>query len=184
MTTAERAVRSPALYQQLADTLARRIDRGEFATGQVLPSETVLMGQNGLSRPTVRSAIAELRKRGLVETRQGYGTFVSPTPSAADERFSPQDSPAGSADLGATAAAAVHRLRKAITEDGPEPTLRTRAIRPVAEAFADLLECAAASQECGEPRFRMLAADIRHATDAAYGACGREGPALPGRTTG
>ncbi|MFF3410462.1 GntR family transcriptional regulator [Streptomyces sp. NPDC002742] len=64
------------MYKQLADRLAEAIAGGEYQPGSMLPSETQLMERYGVSRPTVRSAIAELRSMGLVESQHGKGSFV------------------------------------------------------------------------------------------------------------
>ncbi|MFC9842203.1 GntR family transcriptional regulator [Streptomyces sp. NPDC060223] len=69
-------VRPDAMYRQLAGRLAEAITAGEYSPGSVLPSETQLMKRYGVSRPTVRAAVAELRAMGLTESRHGQGTFV------------------------------------------------------------------------------------------------------------
>ncbi|WP_405948339.1 GntR family transcriptional regulator [Streptomyces prunicolor] len=69
-------VRPSPMYKQLADRLAEAIAEGEYEPGSVLPSETQLMERYSVSRPTVRSAIAELRSMGLVESQHGKGSFV------------------------------------------------------------------------------------------------------------
>lgn len=66
------------LYEQLADDIAGQIERGELAAGQLLPSEPYLMGTHGISRGTVRAAMALLRERGLIVTQAGKGSFVKP----------------------------------------------------------------------------------------------------------
>lgn len=48
------------------------------AGGEALPSERELCEQLGVSRPTLRSAIDELARAGLVVRQQGRGTFTSP----------------------------------------------------------------------------------------------------------
>lgn len=63
-------------YVRLADLIADQIERGTLAPGQVVPSEPYLMGEHGVSRGTVRSAMRLLRERGLVVTVPGKGTFV------------------------------------------------------------------------------------------------------------
>lgn len=65
------------LYYQLQLWLRDRIEAGELAPGQPVPSEADLMAEVGLSRVTVRRAIAELEHEGLVVSRQGIGTFVA-----------------------------------------------------------------------------------------------------------
>lgn len=60
------------VFQQFRDTIAR----GEWSVGQKIPSETELATQLGVSRASVRSALQRLASLGLVESRQGEGTFV------------------------------------------------------------------------------------------------------------
>ena len=67
----------PPLYQQLQALLCDRIDSGVYEPGGTLPSESELIREHSLSRITVRRAIAELQREGLVVTRQGAGTFVA-----------------------------------------------------------------------------------------------------------
>jgi GntR family transcriptional regulator len=64
------------LYVQLADILRDDIQSGRLAVGELVPSETYLQQQHGLSRVTVRKAMALLREQGLVYTIQARGTFV------------------------------------------------------------------------------------------------------------
>ena len=64
------------LYQQIADNLKSRIEQGEFVSGQCLPSEARLCEHYGVSRPTIRSAIAELVEQKILVTYQGKGAFV------------------------------------------------------------------------------------------------------------
>ncbi|WP_432096310.1 GntR family transcriptional regulator [Streptomyces sp. bgisy100] len=76
------------MYMQVADRLAKEITSGAYAPGSLLPSETELIKRFGVSRPTVRAAIAELRSMGLVESHHGKGTMVrsTNTPTAALSR--------------------------------------------------------------------------------------------------
>ncbi|MFF5537896.1 GntR family transcriptional regulator [Streptomyces cinerochromogenes] len=68
--------RPGALYQQVAAAIREAILTGEFAPNSLLPSEAQLMGRYGVSRPTVRNAIAALRAEGLIDVRHGKGSFV------------------------------------------------------------------------------------------------------------
>jgi GntR family transcriptional regulator len=63
-------------YQQIAGSLRRRIEAGEFTAG-LLPSEADLVQHYEASRVTVRRALEILREEGIVEARQGSGWFVS-----------------------------------------------------------------------------------------------------------
>lgn len=64
------------VYLQLANILRRRIESGEYAPGQRIPSEPDLEAESGLARGTIQKAIAALRADGLVITVRGKGSFV------------------------------------------------------------------------------------------------------------
>lgn len=67
------------LYMQLAHNLAQRIRvQGAHAVGKVLPSEAECAQRFGVSRPTVRQAMAHLLSQGLIRRAKGRGTFVAP----------------------------------------------------------------------------------------------------------
>jgi len=63
-------------YQRLAARLRRRIESGEWGPGRQIPTETELEEESGFSRNTVRGAVQQLVHEGLLEKRQGEGTFV------------------------------------------------------------------------------------------------------------
>jgi len=71
----DKALPTPA-YLQLFRALERAIEDGSLSAGQALPSERELAQRLALSRMTVRRAFEELERRGLVEQRQGSGTYV------------------------------------------------------------------------------------------------------------
>lgn len=64
------------LYRQIADALEGRIRQGGLEEGQQLPSEARLGEGFGVSRITVRQALAELEQKGLVERVPGKGTYA------------------------------------------------------------------------------------------------------------
>ena len=64
-------------YAQLADLLRQRIARGVWGSGQKLPSNEELMREFDVARVTIRQAVDLLARDGLVEARQGRGTFVT-----------------------------------------------------------------------------------------------------------
>lgn len=68
---------SVALYEQVANLLAAEIASGRRRAFDRLPSEQECMKMLGVSRVTVRQAIGLLEKRGVVEVRQGKGTYVA-----------------------------------------------------------------------------------------------------------
>jgi GntR family transcriptional regulator len=66
------------LYRQLADILREMITSGQLEPRSLLPSESHLQQEHGVSRGTVRTAMGILRDEGLVVTISGRGTFVAP----------------------------------------------------------------------------------------------------------
>ncbi|MDI7274884.1 MAG: GntR family transcriptional regulator [Anaerolineae bacterium] len=65
------------LYYQLMQELRHRIEGGQWAPGDRIPSERELSETYGISRMTVRQALAELVDTGLLRRDQGRGTFVA-----------------------------------------------------------------------------------------------------------
>ncbi|MFF4537942.1 GntR family transcriptional regulator [Streptomyces aureus] len=63
-------------YRQIAEYLRESILNGTYPAGQPLPSEETLAKQFGVTRPTVRQGLTELRASGLVEVIMGRGTFA------------------------------------------------------------------------------------------------------------
>lgn len=72
--------RSPgtALHRQLYIVLRDQIMRGTYAPGTAIPTETDLENLFGVSRITVRRAVADLEAHGLVRKVPSKGTFVQP----------------------------------------------------------------------------------------------------------
>ena len=65
------------LYHQLAEQLTAAVTDGTLSPGDAFENEVALAARLGLSRPTVRRAIAELVGRGLLVRRRGIGTTVA-----------------------------------------------------------------------------------------------------------
>lgn len=65
------------LYERVRQAIASSIGDGTYAPGDRLPSEARLAEELGVNRLTVRRAIEELARAGVVESRQGSGTYVS-----------------------------------------------------------------------------------------------------------
>ncbi|MFD6224466.1 FadR/GntR family transcriptional regulator [Nocardia asteroides] len=70
-------VRRQPLAAQAAELLLSRIRAGEWPLGHRLPGETLLAAQLGVGRSTVREAIRELAGKGVLDSRQGAGVFVT-----------------------------------------------------------------------------------------------------------
>lgn len=69
------------LHRQLFLVLYDEIIRGAVDPGDALPTEQSLCEQFGVSRITVRRALADLADEGLIERRHGVGSFVLESPS-------------------------------------------------------------------------------------------------------
>ncbi|NSX56153.1 GntR family transcriptional regulator [Parasulfitobacter algicola] len=65
------------LYRKIADDLIERIVSGALPPGFMLPSETEIGEEYGASQGTARKALSELEQRGILERKQGRGTFVA-----------------------------------------------------------------------------------------------------------
>jgi GntR family transcriptional regulator len=72
----DRALPVP-FYFQLAQLLEDEIVTGRWEPGTRVPSEAELGSSYGLSRTTIRQALARLEQEGLVRRQKGHGTFVS-----------------------------------------------------------------------------------------------------------
>lgn len=65
------------LYTQIKELLVRRLAAGEWRPGEVLPSETALAVEYGVSQGTLRKALTAMEQERLVIRRQGKGTFAA-----------------------------------------------------------------------------------------------------------
>jgi len=66
------------LHIQVKEVLKDRIVRRTLKPGDLVPGDLQLCGQFAVSRTTVRQALAELAREGLVVRQRGRGTFVAP----------------------------------------------------------------------------------------------------------
>jgi GntR family transcriptional regulator len=66
-----------AVYEQIAEALQEQIEAGALKPGQKLPTEPELMAAHGVSRSTVRAALALLKQEGILTGRRAKGTFVA-----------------------------------------------------------------------------------------------------------
>jgi DNA-binding FadR family transcriptional regulator len=65
-----------SLVDQALDQLRQRITEGVWAVGERLPTEPELSAELGISRNTVREAMRVLAFSGLIEIRQGDGSYL------------------------------------------------------------------------------------------------------------
>lgn len=69
-----------AVWQQLRADILSRIESGSLAPGDALPPEATLAEAYRVSRLTVRRALADLARIGMVRTEHGVGSFVATQP--------------------------------------------------------------------------------------------------------
>jgi DNA-binding FadR family transcriptional regulator len=82
---------TPNLRSGLVDTLIAQIESGDLKPGQRLPTEQAIMTATGVSRTVVREALASLRAKGLITTRQGLGAFIADDPNPRSFSIVPND---------------------------------------------------------------------------------------------
>ncbi|GAA1430020.1 FadR/GntR family transcriptional regulator [Streptomyces thermospinosisporus] len=104
--------RRSALSEQVIAALRSQITSGEWPVGSRIPTEPELVEQLGVARNTVREAVRALAHNGLLDIRQGSGTYVVATSELAGvmhRRFADAD-PRHIAELRSTLESAGARL--------------------------------------------------------------------------
>jgi DNA-binding FadR family transcriptional regulator len=85
--------RGQTLAEVAFDAMHKRIGDGTWSPRMRLPTEADLARQFNMSRPVIRQALSRLREMGLIQSRQGSGSFVCDppaiTPPAAQVQFPP-----------------------------------------------------------------------------------------------
>lgn len=77
MAREEFAVSRVNLYEQVADQLEEWMISGSFAEETKLPSEQALADEFSVSRNVIREALKLLKERGLVDLRNGTGSYIT-----------------------------------------------------------------------------------------------------------
>lgn len=67
------------LYHQLKKILSEKILNGEWGPETQIPTEEQLVSEYEVSRSTVRSAVLDLMRSGVLYRKRGRGTFVAPS---------------------------------------------------------------------------------------------------------
>jgi DNA-binding LacI/PurR family transcriptional regulator len=73
--------------QTIYRDLANRIARGDLCGKTTLPTEEALAKQYGCSRPTLRKAVRELKRTGMVNSVRGSGVYIAAPQSDRDNLF-------------------------------------------------------------------------------------------------
>jgi len=69
-------VRTKKVYMHIVEQIQDLIKEGKLKPGDKLPSEHILAGEFGASRPSVREALTALEILGVTESRGGKGNFI------------------------------------------------------------------------------------------------------------
>ncbi|MET9623521.1 MULTISPECIES: FCD domain-containing protein [unclassified Streptomyces] len=104
--------RRSGLSDQVISELRNQITSGEWPVGSRIPTEPELVEQLGVARNTVREAVRALAHNGLLDIRQGSGTYVLATSELAGvmhRRFAHSD-PRHVAELRSTLESSAARL--------------------------------------------------------------------------
>jgi Transcriptional regulators len=64
-------------YYRIYRLLRQAIEEQQFSSGEAMPGENALAERYGVSRLTIRRSLELLQQEGLIERRQGAGTYVS-----------------------------------------------------------------------------------------------------------
>jgi GntR family transcriptional repressor for pyruvate dehydrogenase complex len=67
----------PKLVDDVVTQLQKKITDGDLKIGDKIPTEPELMAQFGVGRSTIREAVRVLVHAGLLEKKQGFGTFLT-----------------------------------------------------------------------------------------------------------
>jgi GntR family transcriptional regulator len=114
------------LALQLADLLRAEIQEGHRRPGSQLPTESEFQHAYGVSRTTIRAALATLASEGLVLTRKGFGSYVRDKPplrqvSSTHRHASHRESGKPEFDTEAIAQGQVPSRRMLMVGRGPVP---------------------------------------------------------------
>lgn len=70
-------IRTRKIYEEVTDSILEMIKSGQFKTGDKLDSVEQLAKSFNVGRSAIREALSGLRAMGLVEMRQGEGTYIT-----------------------------------------------------------------------------------------------------------
>lgn len=69
-------IKTKKIYEEVADALLEKIKAGELKPGEKLDSVQALSESFQVSRSAVREALSALKAMGLVDMKQGEGTYI------------------------------------------------------------------------------------------------------------
>src|SRR3979411_502335 len=127
-------VRRSRIYERIVEQIHALIREGRWAPGDQIPPERELAERFRVSRTSVREALRALELQGVIESRQGGGTFVR---TADTEALVP---PLAAAVLRGRAELAGMPEARALRETGTPPLAATRATSEHVSELEHLLE--------------------------------------------
>lgn len=80
-------LRRESLFLKISNSIEDSIKSGRYGPGSKLPTEAELSAYFCCSRHTVREALAQIRRKGLIESRPGIGTIVCSAKPPAENRM-------------------------------------------------------------------------------------------------
>ena len=155
-------IKKRQLVHQVIDELQEQISLGHLVPGERLPTEGELTVQLGVSRTTIRESVRVLAHVGLLDVRQGDGTYVRATTPVAE----PLDQ-----RLRRSAALEVYEVRRVLELE----TARLAAQRRTEEDLAVLRRHLAAREKAGEDGDLEALVEADVALHLAVAAAGKNG---------
>lgn len=157
----DEGVKTAGGWATVAAQLRNAIDEGRHAPGSRLPSERALSEQFGVSRVTMRRAIAELEGEGLLRVARGSGAYVR---ADMPVRFQLGDKVRFSKDLTATDANLTRKVASAREVPATADIAARLNLQPgemvldmCVVAYADALPVSVVMRSCSAKRFPGLA---------------------------
>jgi DNA-binding transcriptional MocR family regulator len=102
------------LYAQIRDALQAAIQSGQLKPGDKIPPVTVFAKDVGVTQATIRRALEDLTKSGIIMSHVGRGTFVSDPAQKTKAKSNTQDLNLGGKSTDPEATLAARRLRMGI----------------------------------------------------------------------
>lgn len=81
------SIEEPLLPEMVAEHIIEYINTNHLTANDRLPNEIDMAKSFGVSRGTIRSAIALLKSRNIVVRRRGSGTYITENPGQIDDPF-------------------------------------------------------------------------------------------------
>lgn len=77
------SIKRPTIVEEIIEVFKQKLISGELMPGDKLPSEAQFMDQLGVGRTALREAIKMLSALGVIDVRQGDGSYIVDEPSSA-----------------------------------------------------------------------------------------------------